>query len=343
MNEFLANILYGIYGIVGNYGWAVVLFTLLIRIICFPFDYKSRVGMRRMNKVQPQVQALQKKYAKDQEKLNKKMSELYRKEKVSPLSSCLPMLITMPILFAMFAAMRVVAYQHLCEQTFDILQGKAPVMEGWLWIKNIWVADSPFVAQWPDFNTLRVIGDTDWAKAFAALSPEAVAKLPALTIDGQAVTQWTADLFTKANYGKTVEAMYAAMSSMPEYMQATAGVPGWTNLNLWFTHLTVMQKYNGFFILPVLAAATQYLMTILQPAAPAPTTTQEDNPTQGCNQNFMKWFFPLFSLWICSSYNAVFSIYWVASNVIAGASNFAINWYLDNKDKKTAAVEEGVK
>ena len=54
-----------IYGFVGNYGWAVVLFTLLVRLIVMPFDYKSRVGMRKMQKIAPMQAKLQKKYEKD--------------------------------------------------------------------------------------------------------------------------------------------------------------------------------------------------------------------------------------------------------------------------------------
>ena len=113
INEFLKTILEWIYGFVGNYGWAVVLFTLLVRLIVMPFDYKSRVGMRKMQKIAPMQAKLQKKYEKDPDKMNKKLQELYREQRVNPLSSCLPMLISLPILIAMFTAMRMVANEHL--------------------------------------------------------------------------------------------------------------------------------------------------------------------------------------------------------------------------------------
>lgn len=71
INEFLKTILEWIYGFVGNYGWAVVLFTLLVRLIVMPFDYKSRVGMRKMQKIAPMQAKLQKKYEKDPDKMNK--------------------------------------------------------------------------------------------------------------------------------------------------------------------------------------------------------------------------------------------------------------------------------
>lgn len=124
MNEFLKGILDGINTVIGNYGWSIVVFTLLLRIVLFPFDYKSRVSMRKTTKLQPQLAALQKKYANDKEKLNRKMSELYKKEKINPLSSCLPMLLTLPILFAMWTALRIIANEQMVSQVFTILQGQ---------------------------------------------------------------------------------------------------------------------------------------------------------------------------------------------------------------------------
>lgn len=113
MNEFLANVLSGINSVIHNYGWSMVVFTILIKMLLLPFDYKSRKSMRRMTALQPQVAKLQKKYANDKEKLNQKTAELYRREKINPMSGCVPMLITMPILFIMFAAMRIIAIRNL--------------------------------------------------------------------------------------------------------------------------------------------------------------------------------------------------------------------------------------
>ena len=88
MNEFLKTILDGIHYVIPSYGWCVVAFTILVRLCLLPLDYKSRVGMRKMSKLAPMQAELQKKYAKDQEKLQRKMSELYKKEGASPMSGC---------------------------------------------------------------------------------------------------------------------------------------------------------------------------------------------------------------------------------------------------------------
>ena len=113
MNEFLANIISGINSVVHSYGWSIIIFTVLVKLLVMPLDYKSRKSMRRMTAVQPQMEKLQKKYANDKEKLNQKMAELYRKEGVSPMSGCLPMLISMVILMVMWGAMRLVANTEL--------------------------------------------------------------------------------------------------------------------------------------------------------------------------------------------------------------------------------------
>ena len=324
MNEFLKGILDGINTVIGNYGWSIVVFTLLLRIVLFPFDYKSRVSMRKTTKLQPQLAALQKKYANDKEKLNRKMSELYKKEKINPLSSCLPMLLTLPILFAMWTALRIIANEQMVSQVFTILQGQTPTMEGWLWVKNLWMPDSPFAAAWPDLNSLQLIPADIWQNAYNALIAQGVTLPAEITYD------------FAGNLQGTIQAIYAAMEKMPEYVTATSNVPGWS-FNLLLTQVDLKTMYNGFFILPILAAVTQYLMTVLQPTQPTGTENQQAAGTG----NFMKWFFPLFSLFVCSSYNAAFSLYWVMGNIIAAVQNIGINWYLDNKEKREAAIGEG--
>ncbi len=325
MNEFLKSILDGINSVVGNYGWTIVVFSLLLRLVIFPFDYKSRVSMRKTTKIQPQMNALQKKYANDKDTLNRKMSELYKKEKINPLSSCLPMLLTMPILFAVWAALRMMANEQMVQQVFDILQGKEPVMESWLWVKNLWMPDSPFSAAWPDLNSLRMVTSDIWQNAYNTLVANG-ANLPAtITYD-----------FSDANLQATIQAIYTYMEQMPEYVKATSNLPGWS-FNLLIAQLDLKTMYNGFFILPLLAAGTQFLMNAMQPTQ----ATGDANQQAQANSNFMKWFFPLFSLFVCSGYSAVFSLYWVMGNVIAAVQTVGINWYLDRKEKKDATVGEG--
>ena len=166
MNEALFNFLSWINSWVGSWGWAMVVFTILIRLALTPLDLRSRAGMRKTQKIQPKLAELQKKYANDKEKLNQKTAELYKKEGVNPMSSCLPLLLTWPILIIVFSAMRTAANREILAQVTQILNNETPTMETFLWIKNLWMPDSLFAPAWPDLNTLMQIPSDLWQSWF---------------------------------------------------------------------------------------------------------------------------------------------------------------------------------
>ena len=313
MNDFLVAILNGINSVIHNYGWSMVVFTLLIKLILLPLDYKSRKSMRRMTRLQPQVAKLQKKYANDKEKLNQKTAELYRREGINPMSGCLPMLVSMVILFIMFAAMRTVANTEMASQALGLLTTGTQTNESWLWIKNIWMPDSPFNPVIADSANLRIIPADIWAKVFASLDPASVTALAQYGIDAATIS------------GETV---FAALQTLPIYAQETQLWATMPQLNLLIVNLSIYAHNNGWFILPIHAAVTQYLMTLSQPQPAA----DPNNPAASTNK-FMKYFFPLFSLWVCSSYNAIFALYWVVSNVFAWVQGLVMNKMFEKMDE----------
>ena len=95
-------------GLVGNYGWSIIILTILINIAIFPLNHKSVVSMRKMQELQPEMKAIQARYANlkatdpAKQKMSQEVMELYRRRGVNPASGCLPMLLTMPVLFAFF-------------------------------------------------------------------------------------------------------------------------------------------------------------------------------------------------------------------------------------------------
>ena len=321
MSQFLANILYGINSVIHSYGWSMIIFTLIVKLLILPLDYTSRKGMRRMSAIQPEMQRLQKKYADDKEKLNKKMAELYRREGVSPTSGCLPMILSMVVLWFMWGAMRTVANAELIEQCVELLTTGTTVNEGFLWIKNIWMPDSPFTPVIADQNSLRMIQATEWSTVFAGLNAEQIAKLAEFGLDA-------------ANFNG--ESVFAALQTLPIYAEQTQLFPYLPSLNLFIVDLKIYANNNGWFILPVLSAVTQFLMTQSQPQ-PAGA-----DASQNSTNNFMKYFFPLFSLWICSSYNALFSLYWVISNIFAWVQSIVLNKIFEKMEKEAkATTKEG--
>lgn len=322
ISQFFKDILDNIFLFVGNYGWSVVLFTCLIKLILLPLDIKSKKGMRDMTRIQPKLQALQVKYANDKEKMNQKMQELYRKEKVSPTAGCLPLLIQLPILWFMFSAMRVVANEHTIQMLLELMNNGSTELQSWLWIKNVFQPDS--------FMSAILPGAQAVTSQFSVVSG----------------SQW----LTQEN----IDAVKAFLTT-PEYKTILASFGGnnfiTVPLNFLITtvNLTVPNSFkalfssaNGLLILPILAAASQFLMTQLQSGKQQPQPNNAagaQNPAAGMNSGFMKWFFPIFSLWICASSNAAFAIYWMAVNVIQIVEQKVIDVILDNKEKKKQASE----
>jgi len=100
-------------GYVGNYGWSIIILTIIINIAMFPLRHKSVVSMRKMQEIQPQVKAIQDRYANlkmtdpAKQKMNTEMMSLYREAGVNPASGCVPMLLTFPVLLAFYSMLSV--------------------------------------------------------------------------------------------------------------------------------------------------------------------------------------------------------------------------------------------
>ena len=91
-----------VFGLVGNWGLAIILLTIVVKIALFPLMARSYKSMAKMRKVAPQLKRLQERYADDKQKLSQEMMGLYKKEGANPLGGCLPMLLQMPVFFALY-------------------------------------------------------------------------------------------------------------------------------------------------------------------------------------------------------------------------------------------------
>ena len=101
---FLNDVIQGI-GAPYSWGFAIILFTLIVKAVTLPLNLQQARSMKATQELQPKLQELQKKYAKDKEKLSQAQMELYREHGVNPLGGCLPMLIQLPILFGLYQAL----------------------------------------------------------------------------------------------------------------------------------------------------------------------------------------------------------------------------------------------
>ena len=106
LKQFLALLLTTTDKYVGNFGVSIIVVTILIKIALLPLTLKQDKSMKEMKKIQPELEKIKKDYAHDKQMLNIKTMELYKEHKVNPLGGCLPLLLQLPILFALFGVLR---------------------------------------------------------------------------------------------------------------------------------------------------------------------------------------------------------------------------------------------
>jgi YidC/Oxa1 family membrane protein insertase len=95
------------YSVFKNYGAAIILLTVVVRVILYPFTYKSMKSMKQMQKMQPLMAELREKYKNDKEKMNQEVMRLYQTHKINPLGGCLPLLLQLPVFIALYKALYV--------------------------------------------------------------------------------------------------------------------------------------------------------------------------------------------------------------------------------------------
>src|SRR5438477_10050132 len=102
----LSSLMAFFYGLVPNYGIAIVLLTIVVMVLLTPFTVKSTRSMLAMQRLQPEIKRLQAQHKNDRQALNEAMMAFYKEHNVNPLSGCLPMLLQMPVFFGLYEAIR---------------------------------------------------------------------------------------------------------------------------------------------------------------------------------------------------------------------------------------------
>lgn len=118
LSSLFGYILNFIYGLVHNYGFAIIIFSILLKIILLPLSIKQHVTMKKTSKIQGKLKEIQDKYKNDQAKMNQEMMDLYKRENVSPFSGCLSSILQIVLLIAMFGLVRnPLTYMYKIDQT----------------------------------------------------------------------------------------------------------------------------------------------------------------------------------------------------------------------------------
>ncbi|MEW6474767.1 MAG: YidC/Oxa1 family membrane protein insertase [Actinomycetota bacterium] len=105
----MGAILAFLYSVIPNYGFAIIGLTVLVRLALFPLTAKQARSMQKMQQVQPEIKRLQAQYKNDRQKLNEEIMKFYKENKINPMAGCLPLLLQMPVFFALF---QVLSHPH---------------------------------------------------------------------------------------------------------------------------------------------------------------------------------------------------------------------------------------
>ena len=266
-----------LYNLTGSYGMAIILFTVVLKLILLPFQLKSKKSMMRMNRMNGKIQEIQKKYANNQVKMQEEMQKLYQEEGVSPMSGCLWSFLPLPILLALYSIMRQ-PITHLMMLSNDVVQelvakitAMGVDMSGIVMMKNGAAVVKDGVTQ------LQPYGQINLVKAVTEHYPEAAAG-----IDG-----WIDLDFNFIGLD---------LAATPSSVLKTVSIQ-WAII--------------GLILIPILAGLFQLLMSIY-----TMKSQSQDGAAAGSMKGMM-YMMPLMSVYIGFIMPAALGIYWIAQSVFS--------------------------
>ena len=290
-----------------NVGLCIILFTIVMKMLMLPLTIKQQKTTKLMAVISPEVQAIQRKYkgktdTASQQKQNVEIQAVYDKYGTSMTSGCLPMLIQLPILFALYRVIyNIPAYVPSVRVYFDNVV--TPLM------------------QQPDYASL-LSGITNLTSALGGTAIENYDFANANKLVDMLYK------FTTAQWGE-LEALFPSISgviaenaAVVEQMNSFLGLnmaeaPGWVPSFAW--------------IIPILSALTQWLSAKLMSGRQAQSASDSDNP-MAQSMKTMNVTMPIFSAFICVTLPCGIGIYWIATSVVTILQQLAINSYMDKVD-----------
>ncbi len=350
MAKFMIVINDALGGGVASFGWTVVLFTVVLRLILSPLDVWQKLIARKnskaMERMKPQLEVLQAKYADDKERFQQEQMALYKKEKYSTMGMCLPTIITFVVFFVVFAGFRqMVGYQFAndykqCVNTYN--QTFSEEIEA--------NRDQPFIVEAD--GRLEIAKTEEGAQFYSATKEKAQQAVYDVYYSEDQVTirswLWIKNIFVSDNWATAV----------PDFATVT-GQKGMATSKL--TGITIDEyndvmgkvlgtggygkngKWNGLLILPVLSIALSLLSTKLlqksqgQPPAPVPTgegEAAEKAKAQQSTAKMMQYFMPLMIGVFAIFYSGAFALYMFTSSVCAIVFQLGFNLIAALIDKK---------
>lgn len=279
------------YNLTNSYGVALILFTLVIKLIMLPFQMKSKKSMMRMSRVSGQMQELQKRYAKNQAKLQEEMQKLYEEEGVNPMSGCLWSLIPFPILIALYSIIRQ-PITHFMMLSKDVLQTVVQsAADAGVNLTNIVMMDkatgTPVLKD--GLYQLASYGQINLVKA--------VQEMGLSTPEG-----W---------FDMNYNFLGLDLTATPwEYVKSFT-----------FTWAVI-----GVILIPILAGLSQFVFSKL-----TMKTQPQTDAAGGASMKSMMYMMPLFSVYIAFIMPAALGVYWIAQSVFSLIQEAVLNKTLSAK------------
>ncbi len=292
--NFLANVLQLINNITNNYGLSVVLFTILMRFVLLPLDLKAKVSTKKINELQPLLKEINEKYKYDPDKRNRKTAELYQKHGVNPLGGCLPLLIQIPIFFALFAALRQISSMELGGFLIDAIKQHDPSIVPVLDQITKAVESSSAIRQRMVDIIPQLFIRTDLPIVERMKEVAGAENVSLLLETIKNISNKEIYSFLNAQYGAYKFLWIKNIWIADSPLVSVVGRP----IDLFSS------EWNGLFILPILAGVTSYYQTKLS------NTSTANQQTGGFTA-----IFPILSVWFTAMYTAAFGVYWVVNNI----------------------------
>jgi YidC/Oxa1 family membrane protein insertase len=306
-----------IYSWVGNYGIAIILFTLVTKLILLPVSYKQQKNSARMQLINPKLKKLQEKYKDKPEKMQLEQTKLYQEENVNPYSSCLTSFIPLILLWGVLA----VVYKPM---TYIMQYDKTVVEEA----KSIVLQLDPDSQKTLSKNNMRqeliIMGklqDADFAKDFIAVIEDG--KVILTDKDGNETEQKLTSIDT--TFVPTVNDF------------AKTFVLGGTNLSE-TPNINPTKNSTAFlFLIPILSGLMQLAMTIYMQYMQK--KRNPDMPSMGA-MNGMLYFMPLFSVWLAFTVPAGVGFYWLCSSAFSFLQSVLLYaWFNEARVEKIGEAE----
>lgn len=294
-----------------NIGLCIILFTIATRIIMLPLSYKQAKSQKLMAIIQPEIQAIQKKYkGKEQNQQammmqNAEIKAVYEKYGTSMTGGCLQLLIQMPIIFALYRViLNIPAYVSSVKEYFSTV---VTAIEG--------------AVGGPDAAIAQI---NEFAHSSDALSKLATqARIPG----GQIVTENHIIDFlynlNPAQWGQLSEKFPDAAATITQNAASIEQMNNFLGINLATSPASYGLMTPQAWIIPILAGLSQFLATKLMQSTQA-AAMDENNPTASVMKN-MNIMFPLMSVVFCFSFASGIGIYWIASSLIMGVQQYLLN------------------